>query len=261
MTPTVELSNQKESPFNPGKIIEVDGWPRWKTHVGPFELTLDIVSVAQLEEEKEIGIASFVVMEQEQPFLNYVGNLLAEAIHHQLPERKIVLLTAESKGCHFIPWVWKNLAEMIGNKLQDRIITFRKGQKVYMRREARINNQAVVLSKVEFYSITSPKKQTLAISPRDVEFLFQAIEDGAEPVPVDDFIGRGGTIVAISRLGQQLGLEPPNLLAVVGSDGNLYEQTFKQEGIDIKLLPRPFPLILPTFERESPEAHWKVREF
>lgn len=51
------LELQKELPFNPGQIVEVDNQLRWLTRAGPFALELDIVKP---------GIASFVVMEQDE---------------------------------------------------------------------------------------------------------------------------------------------------------------------------------------------------
>lgn len=255
-------SKKKELPsFNPGEIIEVDGWPRWRTHVGPFELLLDIVSVGRIkpETEKEMGIASFVVMEQEQLFLDFLGNLLAKSIISHTSSENILLITAESKGSHFAPWVWHNLAKEIGGKLEDRMITLRKGEpKVYMQRPVRRNGQEMILPKIPFYSITSSNEQNLIISPKDAELLFEAIARGAKPILVDDFIGRGGTTVATCQLFQQLGLESPHLMVVVGSDGKLYEETFAQEGAKITLLPQPLPLRLPTFIREDSEASWQI---
>jgi len=260
MPTAIELYKSEEFPFNPGEIVEIDGWPRWKTRVKSFELILDIVTAKKKEGKPELGIASFVVMEQEQPFLDYAGSLLAEAIDQNVPDKKgVVLLTVESKGCHFVPWVWENLADVVGEKLEKRIVTFRKGQsKVYMQRPAVINGQEVVLPQGAFYSITSPDEQNLIISPKDIELLYEVIKEGIEPVFVDDFIGQGGTIVAVHQLFQQLGIEPLHLVAVVGSDGNLYKQTFAQEGIDIVLLPRPFPLKLPTFTRQNEFEPWRI---
>lgn len=260
MTSITRSNNPRESPFNPGKIFEVNDWPRWKTKVGPFELTLDIVSVGQPEKEDlEIGIASFVVMEQEPPFLDYVANRLAKAITRQTRGKDVLLMTVESKGSHLIPWVWENLSSLKGKRLMKRIIVLRKGKpKIYMKRPVKRNGQKVILSPVTFHSITSSDKQSLNISPKDAEFLFHAIKDGAKPVIVDDFIGKGGTIIAICHLFKQLRLEPPELLAVIGSDGNLYEQTFVQEDVDIKLLPQPFPLKLPTFLRKNSKTPWKI---
>lgn len=257
MPAAVELDKAKELPFNPGEIIVVDGWPRWVTETVRHKLMLDIVPVPR--PESKFGIASFVVMEQEQTFLNDVGKILAEAIASQLPDREIILLTVESKGSHFIPWVWKNLTRMAGERLWKRIVSFRKGEpKVYMKRPVIISGQEVVLSPVPFYSITSTNEQKLNISPKDAEFLCDGIEKGVKPVPVDDFIGEGGTAIAVYRLFQQLGLEPPDLVAVVGSDGGLYKQTLTREGINITLLPQPLPLRLPTFHRQNELEPWQI---
>lgn len=259
MPAAVELANPKELPFNPGKIVEVNSWPRWQTSVGPYELTLDIVGVPG--SNSKFGIASFVVMEQEQSFLNYAGSLLAEAIaSHTVGENEIILLTADAKGSHFVPWVWKNLAELVGERLQERVIVFRKGEpKVYMTRPMVINNQEVALPKALFKSITSPDIQTLIISPKDGEFLFEAISKAIEPVFVDDFIGQGETIVAVLKIFQDLSLKPPRLVTVLGSDGDLYKETFAREKIYVTLLPQLFPLRLPIFVRESSFAPWQLK--
>lgn len=262
MTSIIETESKKqEESFNPGEIIEIDGWPRWRTHVGPFELILDIVPVGESEKGKsEIGIASFVVMEQEAPFLEYVATQLTEAIVSQTTGERVLLMTVESKGSYFAPWVWNKLVSTTGKRLEKRIIVLRKGEeaKLYMKRPAIIDSQEVALPQTSFFSITSASEQKLNISPRDAEFLLQAATTGVEPIAIDDFIGKGGTIVAVCQLFRQLGLKPPPLLAVVGSDSNLYEKTFREEGMDISLLPQPLPLRLPTFIRESLKTPWQV---
>lgn len=253
-----ELGKPEEVPFNPGEVKVIDGWPRWETQVGPFGLTLDIVGVPK--KDSKFGIASFVVMEQEQPFLDYVGNQIAKSIVNHSSERGILLVTAESKGSHLAPWVWHNLATLAGSKLQDRIVILRKGgPKVYMQRPVVGESQEIRSPAVVFRSITSPEEQTLRLSPKDAEYLIETISQGVEPVFVDDFIGKGGTLVATHQLFKQLGLKPPRFTAVVGSDGGLYQETFVQEAIDdLTLLPQPFPLGLPTFVRENEFEPWRI---
>jgi adenine/guanine phosphoribosyltransferase-like PRPP-binding protein len=75
---------------------------------------------------------------------------------------------------------------------------------------------------------------------------------------VDDFIGRGGTIVGVSRLLAQLGLAALRYVAVVGADGDLYTETLAREKIEVTLLPHPFPLILPTFQRLRVDLPWAI---
>lgn len=250
MKTTVKITKQKELLFNPGEIVEIEGWPRWRTHVGPFALELDIV---------EPGIASFVVMEQEQPFLDFVAGLLAEAIAEETKKNKVLLITVESKGSHLAPRIWDHLVSRIGDKLSPRAVTLRKGEpKVYMQRPLVINGQRVVKTEIPYYSITSKEKQILRVSPLDLELLSRVENEKATLVYVDDFIGRGGTVVAVHHLFQQLKLQPPRLVAVVGADGRLYEETFAKENIDIQLLPSEFPLKLPTFARPNPQNFWHI---
>lgn len=259
-----KLSRPAESAFNPGEIVEIDGWPRWQTKACDCEVALDIVSSKSSGlGEIELGIASFVVMEQPQPFLHLVSHLMADSIAaHTLGER-VFLVTAESKGSHLAPRVWSNLADIVRRRLEVRIITLRKGSKVYMKRPAVFGGREFAPPQISFHSITSNDEQSIVISPRDTEFLLEATGGGAKPVIVDDFIGRGGTIWAISQVFQQLRQPPPRVVAVVGADGDLYEQTFAREGIDVTLLPQPFPLKLPTFIREKredgvPAGPWRV---
>ena len=101
---------------NPGEIIEQEGRMQWITAVSHFELGLDIVPVAKTADEQEIGIASFVVMEQAQPFLAAVGQTLAEGIAGSTGGGPLLLITAESKGSHLAPWVWRALADLAGNR-------------------------------------------------------------------------------------------------------------------------------------------------
>jgi len=232
--------DSRDYSFNPGEIIQINDSPKWRTKVGSFELELDIV---------EPGIASFVVMEQEQPFLDYVGSLLANAIAAQVSRSNILLVTAETKGSHFVPWVWKNLDNLsVAGELEERVITLRKGSpKVYMIKST---------PAVSFESITSGEKQTLRISPNDEKFLKEVTAKGVEPVFVDDFIGRGGTIRAVCELFKKMNIEPPKLAAVIGSDGNLYEENLAD--LDITLIPQPFPLRLPTFAQEGEAKEWKI---
>lgn len=230
----------KDLPFNVGQIVEADGQPRWLTRVGPFTLELDIV---------EPGIASFVVMEQKQPFLDYLGFVLANSIVTITDEKEILLITAEAKGSHFAPWVWGNLERLIGNRLNDNIITLRKGEpKVYMKKPTKA---------VTFQSITSSKIQTLRISPLDESLLRKAIGQKVEPVFVDDFVGMAGTVTAVRRLfDEEMNLNPPKIAAVIGSDGDLYKKALDK--IDITLIPQPFPLRLPTFKRSVPNGPWQI---
>lgn len=272
MVALVEKDHPNELPYNPGRLGKINGVWRWLTEVEGVrerhQLMLDIMGVP--EPESTFGIASFVVMEQEQPFLNNMGKVLAEAIAYQTTGRDVLLMTVESKGSHFLPWVWLNLRELRGERVLKRIITLRKSVKTYMERPARIKGQEVNVSgvKVPFISITSPEEQTLFISPKDAEFVVEAIERGVEPVLADDFIGKAGTIGAVyeqsQQLNQQLELlgiefrfEPPRLVAVVGSDSDLYKPTLEKLGVT--LLPQPYlPLRLPTFSRQDKLAPWRV---
>lgn len=277
--PAVAVSEDpaQHSP-NPGTIEAIDGWPSWvwRTRVGPFALNLHIVSLGQpVGGGCEIGIASFVVMEQDQQFLDYVAGLLATGIAARTTgDRDVILLTVEAKGSHFTPWVWKNLAEVDAGRLCNRIITFRKGPKVYMKTPGAsdplmvIGGKQIVLSPVSYHSITSHETQHIVISPRDADLLYRALEAGAEPVLVDDFLGSGGTIAGVHHLFEQLNrqlaasgltrMAPPRLVAVVGSDGNLYEQSLARAQINVTLVPQLFPLRLPTFTREDPQGHWEI---
>jgi len=282
--PAVAKSNELAlHAHNPGTIEAIDGWPGWvwRTHVGPFELELHIVSLGQPElGGPEMGIASFVVMEQEQPFLDYAAGLLAaEIAAHTADDRRVILVTVESKGSHFTPWVWRNLAGIIGERLHPRIVTLRKGPKVYMKTPGMLDplvsvgDQQVILSPVSFYSITSSEEQSVVVSPKDADLLYEAHGAahgaGAEPVLVDDFLGSGGTVVGVHRLFERLNrqleasglgkLTAPRLAAVVGSDGELYKKAFADAQIDVTPLPNPFPLRLPTFTRQNPHAPWVVR--
>lgn len=255
-----ELNKPKDLPSNPGEIVEVNGWPRWKTKVGPFELMLDIVSVGESENKQEHGIASFVVMEQDQCFLNYAGDLLSESIcNYESLLSPVLLITTETKGSHFLPYIWQNLNERIDNLLLPRAIVLRKGEpKVYMNREVLEYGKGLKIPIVPYQSITSSIPQIMTISPRDVEFLISEKVIGATPVLVDDFIGNGGTIIGVCKIFEQLGLKPPNIAGVIGSDGNLYKETFTKEGINIKLLPQPFPLRLPTFIKQGQNSSWQI---
>lgn len=255
-----EELDQINLPYNPGEIQKINGWPKWNTSVGRYNLCLDILSIAQTE-AGEIGIASFVVMEQEQSFLDHVGALMAKSIHDHSPTGNYLLLTVESKGSHLVPRVWDHL-ENISSKdsMYPRIITLRKGKpKVYMNRPVNAEDKVVVLPQVEYQSITSVSDQILNITPNDAELLLRAKEQNLHVVIVDDFIGKGGTVVAIYELFHKLGLKPPESVAVVGSDGNLYTKTFMEKGIGITVLPHPFPLQLPTFTRMNPQDAWRVK--
>ncbi len=244
---------------NSGQITHKNNWPCWITTVGPFELTLDIVSVGQPDGETEIGIASFVVMEQSQAFLDYIGQRLAQTILAHSPDERLILLTAETKGAHLTPWVWHHLYAQMGDRLEERIITLRKGHpKVYMQRPIVIESQEIKIPQVTYQSITSQTDDTMSMSPKDVELLWRASQTGVKPIFVDDFVGRGGTMVAVQRIFEQLKLAPPQFAAVVGSDGDLYQETFQQEKVEIKLLPQPFPLQLPTFQRSRRQLPWQV---
>ena len=254
------IHEQKELPFNPGKIVEIDGWPRWQTTVGQHQLTLDIVSVGRLNpEEPEIGIASFVVMEQKQPFLKDMADLLSESIVAHLPPRqKVLLVTVESKGSHFCARVWDSLHEKISDRLEEKIVVFRKGTpKAYMQRPALLENRVINSFSFSYCSITSSEKQEIVLSPRDIELL-DAFKDNAVSVMVDDFLGRGGTVIAVSRYFEKLGLKPPSIVAVIGSDGTLYEKSFRNAGTTINSLPQPFPLRLPTFSRQPDQQFWQI---
>ncbi len=243
--------------FNPGEIKTVNGWPRWKTRVGSFDLELDIVAAGGEKFGQLLGIASFVVMEQHQALLDYLGGQLAAVIAKAVPSGPLVLLTAETKGSHFVPWVWHHLAAKNGSRLHPRVITLRKGElKAYMQRPARTESQRMLLPWVAYHSITSTKPQHLTMSPRDVELLFRLPKEAAV-VFVDDFIGHGGTLAAITHLFVQLNHTPPTTMAVIGTDGDLYLKTLAEENINVNLL-RPFPLILPTFRRASTNRPWKV---
>lgn len=243
---------------NPGQIIEINGWPKWQTQVGPFNLKLDIVVAGQTETGEQVGIASFVVMEQNQSFLTYVGKQLATAIAKTILRKQLLLLTAESKGSHFIPWVWQHLSALYDDRLEQRVIILRKGEmKAYMQRPVRMDEQVIWLPQVNYHSITSTTSQQLTMSPRDVELLLRVVPD-ATIVFVDDFIGQGGTVVAVSRLLGQLGVVSPQHVAAIGCDGNLYIDALTQAGIEVTLLPHPFPLVLPTFRRLTPDQPWMI---
>lgn len=239
--------------YNPGQILEINGWPRWRTQVGPFELELDIVPAGA-----QLGIASFVVMEQAQHFLAYVGQKLAVAIAEAAQVGRLQLLTAETKGAHFVPWVWQHLSGLCSERLEPQVIILRKGeQKGYMRRPVQIAGRELPLPQVSYSSITSTSPQQLTLAPRDMERLLR-LGPEVTLVFVDDFIGQGGTLVGVSRLLAQLGLAPLRYVAVVGADGKLYTETLAREKLDVLLLPRPFPLILPTFQRLSIDQPWTI---
>lgn len=227
---------------NPGKIIKNNGIDQWKTQVGSFDLSLDIVPI-----NKKMAIASFVVMEQDQNFLDYCGQKLAEAIIKNISkDKKALLVTAESKGSHFVPWVWRHL-----NKVHSRIITLRKGKpKVYMQNP----------TSVSYQSITSTNQQILTLPSRDERLLNKLDFENIELVFVDDFIGQGGTIAAVNRLFTKLNLPAPRLAVVIGSDGNLFQQTFKEKNLEIKIIPAPFPLKLPIFTRPNKNSSWTVND-
>ncbi|NLE45129.1 MAG: hypothetical protein GX620_10440 [Chloroflexi bacterium] len=263
---------------NPGRIEPIASWPGWvwRTVVGPFELQLHIISLGSPEPgAPEGGIASFVVMEQEQPFLDYVAGLVADAIaDYARACPGIILVTVESKGSHFVPWVWRQLAERQATRLCGRIITLRKSAKAYMKTPgmpdsvASLDNHPVVLHPIAYESITSPEEQRLVISPKDAGLLYDEVRRGTEPILVDDFLGAGGTAVGVYRLFESLnhqidyagggGLRPPRVVAVIGSDSGLYTQSFAREGIDYVVLPRQLPLRLPTFTRETADHPWKI---
>jgi hypothetical protein len=239
--------------YNPGKIVYQSNLPKWQTTVDGFCLKLDIVPL-----KPDFAIASFVVMEQAQPFLNHMGKALAEAVCKKIPpEKELFLITAESKGSHFAPWVWKNLMDL-RDTVCSRIISLRKGPpKVYMRRQAVLRGKKINSPKVSFSSITSSEKQALIISPKDIELLASA-KRNAQVVFIDDFIGSGGTLIAVKKLFSKLNLSPPKKAAVIGSDGDLYKKSFIQGDFKITLLPQPFPLKLPTFTRETKAAQWRT---
>ena len=254
-----ELEKTIDASFNEGEILNIEGFPRWITHIGPHKLILDIVTAGK-SENGELGIASFVVMEQEQTLLLYTAEMITQDIVKHLSEYKpVLLITAESKGSHFAPWVWNQLARLIDNqRLISRIITLRKGEpKVYMNRPVVVDGKEVNGS-VEYHSITSKNPQLLTISPKDGDLLSKATEVGAETIIVDDFLGKGGTIVGINHLFENIGLCAPKIVAAIGSDGELYKETFYQEGYDITVLPKPLLLRLPTFLRSTPESPWRI---
>lgn len=252
-----EFLDSADFPYNPGEIVEIEGWPRWKTQVGPFNLVLDIVTAYQKEDGSELGIASFVVMEQSQLFLKYVAESLASAsVSHLSQAKSAVLVTVESKGSHLVPLVWQSLSPRIGDKLGERTITLRKGQpKVYAQRPARINGNEIPLPGVNYRSITSQEIQGLWISPNDAEYLCK--KNGREIVVVDDFIGRGGTIAAVRRLFCQFGAKT-RLVLTIGSDGNYYQESFRNW--EILTLPNPLPLRLPTFYRPGRQNPWLISD-
>lgn len=233
--------------YNPGEIIKKDNQWQWQTKLGPYILNLDIVPLHENENRQQMGIASFVVMEQDQNFLNYVGDLLAQAITKHLKSEKCILITAESKGSHFVPWVWKNINDKYSEKVHPRIITLRKGKpKVYMQNPTTVTYQ----------SITSTSPQQLNLPPKDERLLNKSAN--YQPIFVDDFIGKGGTIVGIHQLFNKLDFDAPQLAAVVGSDSNLFQRTFEKEQIEIKLIPDPLTLKLPTFIK-SKNNKWKIK--
>jgi len=246
-------------PINPGQIIEPGGSPRWVTQVGPFELQLDIIPAGQTSAGHDVGIASFVVMEQTQPFLDYCSAQLAQAIAARLGGQPVLLLTAETKGAHLAPWVWKNLFERCGHQLEPRIITLRKGQKkIYMQRPARSGKREIAIPSVSYPSITSARPQTMRLAPKDLELLLDRLAQGVTPVFVDDFIGRGGTVVGLQQLFDQLHLAAPRQIVAIGTDGDLYRETFATAQIEVELLPSPFLLKLPTFLRSGADAPWQI---
>jgi adenine/guanine phosphoribosyltransferase-like PRPP-binding protein len=223
---------------NLGEIVEENNQWQWQTELGPYTLSLDIVPLPKKENDQQIGIASFVVMEQNQNFLDYVADLIAQAIIEHLNGKRCILITAESKGSHFVPWVWKNINKIYSDKIHSRIITLRKGQpKVYMKKPTTVTYQ----------SITSTSSQQLNLPPKDERLLNNL--NNYQLVFVDDFIGKGGTIAAVHQMFDKLNFEAPKLGAVIGSDSNLYQQTFENKQIDIQLIPDPLLLRLPTFIR------------
>jgi len=252
--------NSLELPYNSGEIKTIDNWPWWITSLDAFQLKLPIFSVGKsLHKNLENGIASFVVMHQERKFLSHAGNLLAEAIAKNVDKKsKILLLTSETKGSSIEPYISLSLERIIGEKLHQRKIVFRKGkEKVYMGRPVVFANREVPAAAVSYCSITSVEPQILRLSPDDTQLLCKEVVKGTQFIYVDDFIGSGGTIVGLHRLFAQLSLKPPRLVAVIGSDGNLYEQAFLKEGLNIQLLPQPFPLRLPTFKRKVGKT-WQI---
>jgi len=148
--------------------------------------------MAKRLEDSDLGIASIVVMEEDPQVISYIAGLVSKAITQYIPKNKPVLLvTAESKGSYFVPWVWSAMEHDIGpDRLLNRIITLRKGgPKKYMNRPVIVCDRQVIPS-VEYYSITSNEPQIITISPKDGEHLTQAISIGAEPVYIDDFLGQ-----------------------------------------------------------------------
>ncbi len=132
-------------------------------------------------------------------------------------------------------------------QVAERVITLRKGTpKVYMQRPVR----GGWLPQVACRSITSSQPQSLTISPRDAELLLAELP-ACRLVLVDDFIGAGGTWVAVRELVSRLGQSPPDLMAVAGSDGELNDA-----GQPVTLLPQPLPLRLPTFRRAGGNNPW-----
>ncbi len=244
--------NNLDWEHNPGTITKNNRRWQWLTELGPYTLNLDIVPLPKQDQQRQIGIASFVVMEQNQNFLNYVADLLAESIIKNLDDhKKAILLTAEAKGSHFTPWVWKNININYPQRLHDRIITLRKGRpKVYMPNPTAITYQ----------SITSTKPQRLNLPPKDKRLLKSLDLGNYQLVFVDDFIGKGGTVVGVHKLFKKLGFSPPRLASVIGSDGNLFKKTFKNNQIKIKLIPRPLLLKLPTFTRSSQNKNWQIKQ-
>ncbi len=228
--------------YNPGKIIKKKGKTVWQTKTGPFELNLDIIAI-----NPKNAIASFVVMEQDQNFLNYCGAKLAESINKKKTKPKVLMVTVESKGSHFIPWVWSHLK----NNAHHRIISLRKGKpKVYMNNPPAINYQ----------SITSPNQQNLILSNKDNKLLNTVDFTSYQLILVDDFIGKGGTISAVCRLFKQLRLPEIKFAAVIGSDGNLYQQTFQKANLNLEIVPNPLLVQLPTFCKPSKNSPWEINE-
>ena len=258
-----ERKNQKDLPFNSGEIKVINNWPWWITNVDHYSLKLPIFSIGHQDREgNEVGIASFVVMHQERKFLSHVGNLLAKAIAENVDKsHRILLLTSETKGSSLEPYISLNLEKIIGNRLHQRKIVFRKGcEKVYMGRPVLLGSRKITPTSVTYNSITSQEPQTLRLSPDDTELIFKEMARKTVPVYVDDFIGSGGTIVGVHRLFAKLGLKSPEIAVVNGSDGLLYEQTFIKENLKIQLLPQPLPLRLPTFRRKIGEQTWRIAE-